>query len=189
METNKTALLVMDLQMGIVSRLPDQGAAVVNKVAGAIKAAREKNITVIFVRLGFQKGLPEIGAANQLFAAVKTQLAEGDKLESYMQLHPKLGLQENDIVINKKRISAFSGNELETILRAQHIEKLVLSGMATSGIVLSTLREAFDKDYQLTVLRDGCVDADEEIHNFLMDRLFIKQAAVLTVDNWKETLV
>lgn len=189
METNKTALLVMDLQMGIVSRLPDQGKAVVNKVAGAIKAAREKNIMVIFVRLGFQKGLPEISAANKLFATVKTQLAEGNKLESYMQLHPGLDVRENDIIINKKRISAFSGNELETILRAQQIEQLVLSGMATSGIVLSTLREAFDKDYHLTVLSDGCADADEEIHGFLMNRLFIKQAAVLSADAWIETLI
>lgn len=60
METDRTALLVMDMQMGVLCRLPQQGAAIVKKVAEAINIAREKNILVIFVRVGFRKGMPEI---------------------------------------------------------------------------------------------------------------------------------
>jgi len=181
-----TALLVMDMQMGILPRLPQQGADVINKVAEAIKAAREKNVLVIFVRLGFQKEMPEISTANKLFSAVKAQLMAGNNLDAFMQIHPDLDVRENDIIINKKRISAFCGNELEMLLRAQNIKELVLTGVATSGIVLSTLREAFDKDYALTVLSDGCADADESVHTFLIEKIFPKQAAVMTVDEWKD---
>jgi nicotinamidase-related amidase len=43
------------------------------------------------------------------------------------------------------------------------------------------VREAFDKDYRLTVLSDACLDADEDIHRFLMEKIFPKQAEALTV--------
>ena len=50
---------------------------------------------------------------------------------------------------------------------------------------MSTLREAFDKDYFLTVLSDGCAAADEEVHLFLIEKIFQKQTEVMTIDEWK----
>jgi len=61
---------------------------------------------------------------------------------------------------------------------------MVLAGIATSGVVLSTLREAADKDYRITVLSDGCADADEEVHRVLTTKVFLRQADVMTVDEW-----
>jgi nicotinamidase-related amidase len=184
METNNTALLVMDMQMGILARLPQQRSSMVKKVSEAIDIAREKNILVIFVRVGFQKGMPEISPDNKTFSAYKNKM-DDSQLSLFMELHPDLGLTENDIVVDKKRVSAFSGNALEMILRAKGISHLVLCGVATGGVVLSTLREAFDKDYILTVLSDGCADSDEEAHQFLMEKIFPKQTEVMTIDEWK----
>jgi hypothetical protein len=65
---------------------------------------------------------------------------------------------------------------------------LILGGIATSGVVLSTLREAADKDFALTVLSDACLDADPEVHRVLMEKVFPRQANVLTVDAWTDTL-
>ncbi len=62
------------------------------------------------------------------------------------------------------------------------VTHLVLIGAATSGVVLSTLREAADRDYRLTVLADGCLDADEEVHRVLHDKVFPRQAEVVSVD-------
>jgi nicotinamidase-related amidase len=183
METGQTALLVMDMQMGILNRLPQQGAGIVKKVAEAINFARNRNIPVIFIRLGFRKGIPEISSENKTFSIYKTKISDL-QLGSFMELHPHLGVTEDDIVVDKKRVSAFSGSDLDMILRARKISCLVLCGVATSGIVLSTLREASDKDYQLTVLSDGCEDADEEIHRFLIARIFPKQADVMSIDEW-----
>lgn len=185
MENNKTALLVMDMQMGILPRLPQQGAEIVKNIAGAINAAREKDILIIFVRVGFRKGLPEISAENKTFSALRNNLNDAN-LDTFMQIHPGLGILEDDIIVSKKRVSAFSGSDLEMILRAKNVSHLVLTGIATSGVVLSTLREAFDKDYQLTVLSDGCVDSDEEVHQFLIQKIFPKQAEVMSIDDWKK---
>ena len=184
MGLNKTALLVMDMQMGILARLPQQGPSMVKKVSEAIDIAREKNILVIFVRVGFQKGMPEISPDNKTFSAYKNKM-DDSQLSLFMELHPALGVTENDIVVDKKRVSAFSGNALEMILRAKGISHLVLCGVATGGVVLSTLREAFDKDYILTVLSDGCADSDDEAHQFLMEKIFPKQTEVMTIDEWK----
>ena len=63
-------------------------------------------------------------------------------------------------------------------------DALVLAGIATSGVVLSTLRQAADLDYRLTVLSDGCLDSDPEVHRVLTAAVFPKQADVLTVGDW-----
>lgn len=105
-----------------------------------------------------------------------------------MEIHPDIAPQPTDIVVTKRRVSAFSGSDLEVLLRAQDISHLVLSGIATSGVVLSTLREAADKDYQLTVLADCCVDSDEEVQHILLSKIFPRQAEVLQASEWMENL-
>jgi len=65
------------------------------------------------------------------------------------------------------------------------IQHLILTGIATSGVVLATLIEAADKDYRLTVLSDGCADNDEEVHLILTTNIFTKRGNVLTVDEWR----
>jgi nicotinamidase-related amidase len=105
-----------------------------------------------------------------------------------MEIHPAIAPQPTDIVVTKRRISAFSGSDLDVVLRAQDISHLVLCGIATSGVVLSTLREAADKDYQLTVLADCCVDSDEEVQHVLLSKVFPQQAEVIQAEVWATKL-
>ncbi len=93
-----------------------------------------------------------------------------------------------EVVVVKRRVSAFTGSDLEVVLRAAGIDHLVLSGIATSGVVLSTLREAADRDYRLTVLADACLDRDDEVHRVLTETVFPRQADVVTVDEWVTSL-
>ena len=88
------------------------------------------------------------------------------------------------MTVTKRRVSAFAGSDLDVILRAGGITHLVLAGIATSGVVLSTLRQAADLDYQLTVLSDGCLDADAEVHRVLTEKIFPRQAGVVTIEEW-----
>ena len=88
----------------------------------------------------------------------------------------------------KKRVSAFAGSDLAVLVRGQRIDTLVLTGIATSGVVLSTLREAADLDFGLVVLADACADADPEVHRVLTEKVFVRQADVMTVDGWVESL-
>ena len=69
----------------------------------------------------------------------------------------------------KHRISPFVGTDLETLLRANGINTLVLAGVHTGGVVLSAVRHAGDLDYRLVVVRDCCADPDADVHAMLLD--------------------
>jgi nicotinamidase-related amidase len=86
-----------------------------------------------------------------------------------------------------RRVSAFTGSDLEVVLRAGEIRHLVLCGIATSGVVLSTVREAADKDYRLTVA-DLCADMDAETHAVLTGKVFPRQARVTSAAEWVASL-
>lgn len=179
----KTALLVMDMQEGIVSRLAQAGDILV-PINTAITAARAATMPVIYVKVAFRPGSPEISPRNKSFSAYKQPQAGLSPILSQMEIHPAIAPHPTDIVVTKRRVSAFTGSDLEVILRAQGITHLVLCGIATSGVVLSTLREAADKDYQLTVLADGCADVDEEVHRVLLSKVFPRQAEILQIEEW-----
>lgn len=180
--TNNTALLVMDMQTAMLSTLPESATLTAN-VAKAVANARSKGIPVIYVVVGFRQGAPEISANNKTFTANKAFLSNVN-FADFTAIHPDLTPQENESVVVKRRFSAFTGSDLEVLLRALRIEQLVLTGVVTSGVVLSTLREAADKDYRLTVLSDGCADREAEVHQFLMTRIFPRQAEVMTIEEW-----
>ncbi|MBO9203937.1 MULTISPECIES: cysteine hydrolase family protein [Niastella] len=178
----QTALLVMDMQLGILQNLPNTNK-VLETIKEAITKARTNNIPVIYVTLTFRPGFPEINLNNKGFHNFKERIAN-IPMETYSVIHPALAPKENDIVVHKKRVSAFTGSDLEVVLRSQGINHLTLTGVATGGVVLSTLREAADKDYALTVLADGCADADEEVHRVLTTKVFLRQATVVSVNEW-----
>lgn len=182
---NKTALLVMDLQNGIVSRFAED-EKVLLPFQKAIDAARKHSIPVIFVRVAFSEGYPEINPQNKAFSVLKSSGMTVSDIAT--QIHESVHPKTNEPVVTKFRISAFAGSNLEVILRSQQINTLILSGISTSGVVLSTLREAADKDYALKVLSDACLDADPEVHRILTEKIFPRQADVLTVDAWIDTL-
>ena len=181
-KSNHSALLVMDMQTTVLNRLPDSTETVSN-TAKAIAQARNSNIPVIYVTVGFRPGAPEIDLNNKIFAASKDRFQHADMTE-FMKIIPTLTPMAGEVKIIKRRVSAFSGSDLEIILRAFAIRHMVLCGFSTSGVVLSTLREAADKDFELTVISDCCADADEEVHRVLTTKVFPRQADVVTVDEW-----
>ena len=68
------------------------------------------------------------------------------------------------------------------------VANLVLAGISTSGVVLSTVRAAADLDFGLTVLADACTDGDPEVHRVLTEKVFPRQADVVTAEEWIATL-
>ena len=178
----KSALLVMDMQHSIIGRLADSHQLIV-QVKKAIAHAREKKLPVVYVVVGFRPGTPEISANNKSFVTYKTMLNSGN-MDDMIKIHPDLAPLSDEITVIKRRISAFTGSDLDVVLRSLEIQHLVLSGISTSGVVLSTVREAADKDLGLTVLSDCCADNDNEVHQVLMNKVFPRQADVISVDEW-----
>ncbi|WP_040952508.1 cysteine hydrolase family protein [Gorillibacterium massiliense] len=181
-DAQKTALLVMDMQNSIVSRYANN-EEILQPFQKAVEAARQRSIPVIFIRVGFSEGYPEISPRNKMFAG-SAQRGGMTTDSDATEIHESLKPQPGEPVVTKVRVSAFAGSTLEVILRAKQIDSLVLCGISTSGVVLSTLREAADKDFALTVLSDACLDADPEVHRVLMEKVFPRQAEVLTADGW-----
>jgi nicotinamidase-related amidase len=167
----QTALLVMDVQPGIIDRIDDKDAYLARATA-AVGRAHARGIRVIYVVVAFRPGAPEASAFFQPYAA------------ELVDAQPVMAPTDGDVVVVKRRISAFAGSDLEVLLRANDIRHLVLCGIATSGVVLSTLREAGDKDYTLTVLSDLCADTDSEVHRVLLEKIFPRQARVITAAEW-----
>ena len=181
-----TALLLMDFQRSIADRLgsPEVLAA----ARRAADAARGAGIPVLFVRVAFRDGFPEVSPANRMFAALRERGESGTEQHDLARIHPDLGRRDDEPLVTKRRVSAFAGSDLDVLLRAGGIRSLVLSGIATSGVVLSTVRQAADLDFGLTVLADACADADPEVHRVLTEKVFPRQAEVTTADAWAASL-
>jgi nicotinamidase-related amidase len=179
-------LLVMDVQRGIVDRVADNDSYL-ERLSQAIAAARAAGVPVVYVVVAFRAGHPEISPRNRTFAAAAAAGAytEGSPAT---EVHPAVAPGPADPVVTKRRVSAFSGSDLAVLLRGLSADTLVLTGIATSGVVLSTLRQAADLDYRLVVLADGCADADPEVHRVLTEKVFPRQAEVLTVAQWSAGL-
>ena len=175
-------LLVMDVQRAIVDRFAEDGSYL-DRLSGAIAAARGAGIPVVYVVIGFRPGHPEISPRNKTFSALAgagTYFAGSPATE----IHPAVAPDPADAVVTKRRVSAFTGSDLDVLLRGLGAGTLVLTGIATSGVVLSTLRQAADLDYRLVVLSDACLDADPEVHRVLTGKVFPRQATVCTVAEW-----
>jgi nicotinamidase-related amidase len=175
----------MDVQNGIVERFAEK-PEVMAPFQRAVSAARQAGIPVIFVRVAFREGYPEVSPQNKSFAAIKARNMTTS--DASTQIHASVAPLPGEPVVTKLRVSAFAGSDLEVLLRAQGIATLILTGIATSGVVLSTLREAADKDYGLVVLADACLDADLEVHRVLTEKVFPRQAEVMSVSEWAEGL-
>ncbi|MFD3733732.1 cysteine hydrolase family protein [Streptomyces sp. NPDC058632] len=180
----KHALLVMDVQNVIVERYADPGY--IDRLRQAVEAARAKGMPVIHAVVGFRPGAPEVHPRNRMFGGLAGRPG-GPADQEANRIHEAVTPRPQDVVVTKRRVSAFAGSDLDMVLRAAGVEHLVLSGLATSGVVLSTLRQAADLDYGLTVLSDACQDADAEVHRVLTEKVFPHQADVMTVAQWSES--
>lgn len=184
---NDRALLVMDVQGGIVKNLGEKAAQFIEQITKSVEVARAAHLPVFFIVVRFREGFPEMNHRNKMYERIKNKgpySLEGNSPDTQPVITPK----ENEIVVAKKQVSAFAGSDLEMLLQAQGITHLVLCGIATSGVVLSTTRAAADKDYSITILSDCCADRDEEVNRVLLEKVFPNQANVITSAQWEKTL-
>lgn len=184
LDPRHTALLVMDYQNGILSSL-DEMDALVQRAAKAIDVVREHGGRIGYVRVAFTDEEYDAIPAGAAMAAAATpdRRAALDEASPATAVHDAIAPQPGDLVVRKTRVGAFSTTDLHDQLQAHGVTTLVLAGVSTSGVVLSTLRDAADKDYRLVVLADACADRDPEVHATLVGRVFPRQATVVDVDD------
>ena len=185
----RTAVLAMDCQAAIVAAYVKPPEPYLERAVSVLAAARRARMAVIHVQVGFRPGMPEINARHGLFGTIKSDPQRQQMFEGTGgAVHPALGPEPGDLVVTKRRVSAFTGSDLDVLLRANEIETMVMFGIATSGVVLSTLLEASDADYRLFVVKDCCADLDQRLHAALVEGLFPSRATVVTTREFEESL-
>jgi nicotinamidase-related amidase len=133
--------------------------------AKAIAAARAAGVRIGYVRVGFSPDYREAPEASPIFSgARKNNIFQLGTWGT--EVHPALAPRPEDFDIVKHRVSPFYATSLEAILRANKIERVILCGVSTNGVVHSGAREAHDRDYECIILEDCCagVTPDEHMH-------------------------
>ena len=176
----RTALLVMDYQAGILDRLPG-AAELLIRAADTIATIRGYGGQIGYVRVAFEDAdydaIPPTSAMGARVASAGRAF-HADSPATAIPDH--VAPQADDVVVRKTRVGAFSTTDLDEQLHDRDIDTLILAGISTSGVVLSTVRDAHDRDYRVFVLADLSADPDQEMHDFLIGKVFPRQAHVIT---------
>jgi nicotinamidase-related amidase len=173
------ALLVMDYQRRILDLLPDS-APLLLRARQAIDLVRRHGGQIGFVRVAFEDADYDAAPATGPFARVAASGRDFHADSPTTAIHDDVAPQPGDIVVRKTRVGSFSTTDLHEQLRERGITTLILAGISTSGVVLSTVRDAADRDYRILVLADASADPQPGVHEFLTEKIFPRQAEVLT---------
>lgn len=183
-----TALLIMDYQNDIVQTTPMAAErGIVARARSVLAAARGAGLLVAYVVVRFRPGYPEVNQRNKLFSGIRAAgiLREGTPGADIL---PEVAPQPGEPVIVKRRVGAFFNTDLATVLGARGMTTLALAGVATSGVMLSTLRYAADADYEVIVLEDLCADRNPAAHAALIEHVFPRQATIVSSDEFLAAL-
>ena len=179
---SNTALLLMDYQNAIVGSLAE-AEPVLDRARQALDWARKNEVQVVYVRVAFApEDYANVPTHSKTFAQVAESkyLADGSPEAA---LHDSLEVRDGDIHARKTRFGAFSTTDLYADLHARGVDTLVIAGVSTSGVVLSTLRDAGDRDFRILVLADATADHDPEVHRVLIEKVFPHQADIVQTDD------
>jgi nicotinamidase-related amidase len=177
-DPSRTALLIMDYQNAIIPMAPNPDELLAG-ARQAIDLMRGRGATIGYVRVGFADA-SEIGGSMGKRLGGPTSLEHFHADHPNTQIHADVAPEDGDIVVRKNRVGPFGSTDLHEQLQARGIDTLVLAGISTSGVVLSTVRDAHDRDYRLIVVADLCADRDPEVHELLTAKVFPGQAEVIT---------
>ena len=163
---------------GIIPLIPNP-AELLAGARRAINLIRSCGGTIGYVRAGFTDA-SEIGGTMGRRNGDAAALEHFHADHANTQIHADVAPEEGDNVVRKSRVGPFGTTDLHKQLQGRGIGTLVLAGISTSGVVLSTVRDGHDRDYRLIVLADLCADRDAEVHEVLMRKVFPRQADVLS---------
>lgn len=170
-EPRHTALVLIDLQQGIVSRpcAPHTGAQVVHNAARLATRLRSLGATIVLVRVAFH---PDSKDALRPPADVVSPFNPAALPANWAELMPELDGQPNDVIITKRQWGAFHGTELDLQLRRRGVRTIVLGGISTNIGVESTARGAYEHGYAQVLVEDAMASHSAEAHEFAMKNIF-----------------
>ena len=171
-----TALIVMHYQTDILELFSSVAPTLLVNTRKLCDAARAKGVGVYFANLRFSPGYPEVSPLNKNGQGIKQLGLFVDDQPS-----PELGRQANEPLVIAHRASVFFGTDLEARLCAHGVDSLILVGIASTGVVLSSVAYASDADFRLYTVKDCCYDPDQVVHDHLFSTAFESRTTVLSL--------
>ncbi|MGB9694627.1 MAG: cysteine hydrolase family protein [Caldisericaceae bacterium] len=190
MNKRRVCLLIIDMQYDFLE--PDselfvkQGPAIIGKISELLSFFREHQLSIVFVRRLHRKDGSDIDKPRaDLFSKTGGFLIEGSR---GAQIVEKLKPLDNEIVITKKRWSAFFGTELDLILRRSNINTLIMCGVQTPNCIRATFTDAISFDYDVVVMEDGTASNNEETQRANLNDMKNMGARIMSVKEIVELL-
>ncbi|HSL00776.1 MAG TPA: isochorismatase family protein [Rubrobacteraceae bacterium] len=178
----RPAVLVVDFSRGFTDPESTMGSDLTQEVEATnrvLAAAREKEIPVIFTTIGFESNLKD----GSLWLEKAPGLAELQVGGKWVEIDPRLGRREEEVVILKKGASAFFGTNLPSILVSQNVDTIVLCGATTSGCIRATSIDLLQYGYPTIVPRECVGDRAQGPHEANLVDIQAKYADVVSVDD------
>jgi nicotinamidase-related amidase len=175
-DPKSTALVLIDLQQGIVARqlAPHTSADVIKNSVRIADALRAKGGTIVFVHVLISDILQ--------LPTDEPSFRPADLLPNASELVRELNIQPTDVIITKRQWGAFYGTNLEQQLRRRNIRTILLGGVATNMGVESTARAAHDQGYELIFAEDAMSTMSPEFHAFPIKNIFPRMGRVRTTE-------
>jgi isochorismate hydrolase len=167
-----SALLVIDPQ-NYFQRIV---RPVLGNIQNVIQSCRQKNIPIIFTQHGHTDAASDGGILGEWWGQV---ILHGTKDWKFIS---EIKIESKDMVLQKKRYSAFFETDLEKILRSKGIKDLIISGVMTNLCCETTARDAFMRDYRIFFLIDGTATGKEDHHLATLKNLGFGFAYLITCD-------
>ncbi len=172
------ALLVIDMQNYFHQIIQP----VLGNILEAIQSCRKTNIPIIFTQHGHTDPASDGGLLGKWWGQM---IIEGTEDWKFL---PEIKIEPKDIILPKKRYSAFFETDLETTLRSRGIQDVILSGVMTNLCCETTARDAFVRDYRIFFLIDGTATGRSELHLATLKNLGFGFAYLITCDELIKTL-
>jgi nicotinamidase-related amidase len=191
MTQNDTLLLTIDYINDIChpdGKIPScagmmQHNQVLARANAAIRHARACGMAVAHVKVGFASNYANCPPDSPVFGKAPARRAL--ELDTWgTAFIDGLDVRNEDFIIVKSRIGIFYNTQLESLLRAKNIRRLVLAGVSTNHAIESSVRDAHDRDYAVTVLGDACATASDEVHAATLAGVMSHLARITTVEAW-----
>ena len=179
LDPHTTALVVIDLQRGIVARQcgPHAAADVVARSARLADAFRDAGATVVLVNVAFAADKRDM-----LSPPVDSPNPPSQPPPEWSQLVPEVGPREGDILITKHQWGAFYGTALDLQLRRRGVRTIVFCGIATNFGVESTARDGWERGYAIVFAEDAMTGLAAEAHRFAISTIFPRLGRVRSTD-------
>jgi nicotinamidase-related amidase len=177
LDPKTTALVLIDLQKGIVERdvAPYSGADVVQRASELAKRFRSAGAPVVLVNVAFAKDFAD---AVRVPVDSPTTIPPGGFPEKFSELADGLAMP-TDIRVTKHNWGAFYGTDLDVQLRRRGIKTIVLGGIATNIGVESTARQAWERNYAIVLAEDITASFSAAMHNFAIEMIFPRISRVI----------